>query len=43
MIAFEAICIYVNGVYTENFNTNGMEDLYKIMTLTFVEGYKSRK
>ena len=24
-------------------NTNGMEDLYKIMTLTFVEGYKSRK
>ena len=24
-------------------NTNGMEDLYKIMTLTFVEGFKSRK
>ena len=24
-------------------NTNGMEDLYKIMTLTFVEGCKSRK
>ena len=24
-------------------DTNGMEDLYKIMTLTFVEGCKSRK
>lgn len=32
--AFESICIYANGVYTDNFKTNCREAFDRIMALT---------